>query len=376
MVRLSDPFIRNLKPPERGQVTYRDDLVPGFGIRVSQGGTKTFTLMYGARRTLHTIGRVGIISLSDARTEAKRLLAEHTLGRHRPKIINFDDAKIQFLAECADANKARTVYDYTRLLKRFGFGREQLADISPHDIDRRLSKLPSAEKHHAFVVLRAFFNWAHRKHYLAESPMSRMAEPPKPKKRERVLSEDEIKSIYSTASDKTSFGNIVLLLLLTGQRRGEIAALRREYIDDKDRTITLPASLTKNNRQHTFPYGDMVAAILETLPKEGYLFPASRNHVRGKPTSHFNSWSKSKTTFDEKCPMKPWTLHDFRRTLRSTWAELGILREVAERYINHISGIHSGLDGIYNRYSYMTEMRDAVLRWETHLNGILTRLPI
>jgi hypothetical protein len=79
-VRLTEITVRNLPPPEKGQRTYLDDLLKGLGVRVSQGGSKNFTVMYGAKRRLKTIGRFGVISLAQARQQAKEILAEQTLG--------------------------------------------------------------------------------------------------------------------------------------------------------------------------------------------------------------------------------------------------------------------------------------------------------
>ncbi len=90
--QLTDISIRALNPPEQGQVTYWDKSLVGFGVRVSQGGAKTFVLVYGANRRRTSIGRFPAINLSDARTEAKRLIAEHTLGRTRPRAVRFGEA--------------------------------------------------------------------------------------------------------------------------------------------------------------------------------------------------------------------------------------------------------------------------------------------
>ena len=78
-MQLTDLAIRTLKAPDRGQKTYFDDLLTGFGVRISQGGTKTFVLMHGRERKLTTIGRVGIIKLKEARERAKEYLAKETL---------------------------------------------------------------------------------------------------------------------------------------------------------------------------------------------------------------------------------------------------------------------------------------------------------
>ena len=91
-MKFTDISIRNLPIPEKGLKLYADDAIPGFGVRVSQGGTKSFILTYGDRRERVTIGRHPIISLADARAETKRILAERTLGKHRPTRMVFDDA--------------------------------------------------------------------------------------------------------------------------------------------------------------------------------------------------------------------------------------------------------------------------------------------
>lgn len=130
--------------------------------------------------------------------------------------------------------------------------------------------------------------------------------------------------------------------------------------------VTFPGVLTgnKNGIEHTFPIGPMTLALFPPL-RAGFLFPA-----RGRPDRPFNGWSKSKRALDQAAPIAPWRLHDFRRTLRTKWEELGISPAVSERYLNHVSGVHSGVQGIYNRYKYLPEMRGAVARWEQHLSDL------
>src|SRR5262249_49691614 len=150
--------------------------------------------------------------------------------------------------------------------------------------------------------------------------------------RERVLEDAELVAVYRAAETMGyPFGRIVQSCILTGQRRGEIAALRWEHINKAERTITLPPSLTKNNRQHTFPYGDMAAAVLEAIPvfECAFLFPARRNDA-----APFSGWSKSKVTLDRKCGISEWTLHDLRRTFATNLAGLDISPHVVERLLN------------------------------------------
>ena len=181
---------------------------------------------------------------------------------------------------------------------------------------------------------------------------------------------------------ETTFTSIVQLLLLTGQRRGEIASLQVGWIDFDSRTITLPSTVTKNKRQHTFPFGEMAEAILrrallraqqlrnesfedEDLDDKGLLlFPA-----RGKRRA-FDGWSKGKPNFDRGCPIDHWTLHDLRRTCATNLAALGVPVHVTEKLLNHVSGTTSGIVAVYQRHAYMDEMRDAIERWELHLRSL------
>ena len=91
-MRLTDIVVRNLSAPETGQKTYRDDALSGFCVRVSQAGAKAFVLVHGSERQFTTIGRYPIIGLAEARAEAKRILAERTLGKRLPKRMLFSDA--------------------------------------------------------------------------------------------------------------------------------------------------------------------------------------------------------------------------------------------------------------------------------------------
>ncbi len=275
LMKLTDISIKTLKSPEKGVAVYFDDTLTGFGVRVSQAGTKSFVLTHGSRRERETLGRVGVVSLQDARSEAKRRLAEYTLGKNKPRATGWDIARDEFLREKADKLKPRTHEDYTYLLDRhFRYGTTKLSELSPHDLRKsldRLAKSPAVQQH-AFVVLRVFMRWAHRKHYLDINPMERMQAPRPYVARERILTNDELKRVWNAAGD-TTFGKIVKLLILTGQRRGEICGLRGRMVGGD--TITLPSSLTKNSRQHTFPLGGMAKAILDRpCAPDALLFPA------------------------------------------------------------------------------------------------------
>lgn len=364
---LTELTIRNLRPPHAGQVTLWDSL-PRFGVRLSPGGAKTFVVVLGSGRR-HTIGHYPTISLSQARDEARRILAQHTLGHSRPRSIPFDEARRLFLEACKRKNKPRTVSDYMRLLKRhFPFGGIQLSDIATHDITKRLDRLAStpAEQNYALVAIKIFFNWAVGRHYIDRSPCANLKKSKRHAK-DRVLTNEELSTVWSAARDiGWPYGTIVQLLILTGQRRGEIAALRWDWIDQQERTISLPASLTKNSRHHTFPYGPVTAELLKSVPQLGdALFPA-----RGNPDACFSGWSKCKALLDTRCKIAPWTLHDLRRTFATNLAALNTPPHVVEKFLNHASGSIAGVAAIYNRFQYMDEMRAAMAAWEYTLTTL------
>ena len=353
-----------------------DGSLKGFGLRVGKT-RKTFIVLVASGRR-KAIGVWPLVNLATARATARKLLAQKTLGHTHPTHTAFDDAKTDYFSHCEERIKAgsmkpRTLSDYRRLLKHFPFGRQSIADVSARDILQKLAKLPPSEKHHAFTAARRFFRYAVQQHIIERSPMESMAPPAAGASRERVLSPDELRAIYTTArAGDAAFHRITTLLVLTGQRRTEIAYLERGWIEHD--LVTLPSWLTKNKRIHTFPIGKEAQAVIAELPiLEGvsYLFPADRK--RSDNTTVFNGWGKPKARFDEECGVKGWQLRDLRRTMSTYMAELQIPQVHVEKLLNHVSGgTQSPIAQVYNRYSYLEEMREAVLKWEAYLGTLLT----
>ncbi|WP_038015156.1 tyrosine-type recombinase/integrase [Thalassobaculum salexigens] len=377
---LTDLTIQRLPAPERGTVTYWDTTTKGLGFRLSSGGARTFIVLIESGRR-QKIGRYPALSLKDARIEAKRLLAEKALGKVRPLHRAFDDAKELYLAECRLKNRPRTVDGYKRLLERhFPFGRRSVGDITPRDIQKELGKLAATpgQRHHAFTAGRAFFRWCVGQHLIERSPMEHVRVPLVGTPRERVLSTDELKAVFATAiAGTTPFHRIVALLVLTGQRRGEIAALQWAWIGEN--TMALPSTHTKNRREHIFPIGQAAKEVLDGVPQlkdNPYVFPASRDKVKGKPATTFNGWGKPKAAFDVESGVSGWTLHDLRRTFSSGMAALGVPQVVVEKLLNHISGgTQSPIAQVYNRYSYMDEMQQSMVIWESYLLKLIKFSP-
>jgi integrase len=185
--------------------------------------------------------------------------------------------------------------------------------------------------------------------------------------RERVLTDDELRRIYRAADDGSTFGKIVRLLILTGQRRSQIARLRPEFIDETNVLITWPAEEMKGHRRHSMPLAPMAADLLSARLETGYLFPA-----RGKDTA-FNGFSKAKIDFDKRITTaEPWVLHDLRRTFSTGVAKLRVPPHIKEMLLAHASA-KNPVEAIYDRYSYADEMREALEKWERHLAVLLER---
>jgi integrase len=161
----------------------------------------------------------------------------------------------------------------------------------------------------------------------------------------------------------------VALLVQTGQRRGEIARLEWDWINGN--TITFPAHVTKNGREHVLPIDPEARAIINSCIRwneHAYLFPAARK--RKDTTTVFNGWSKAKAAFDKECGVTGWTLHDLRRTFATNLQRLGVRLEVTESLLNHVSGSRRGIVAVYQTYRFLPEMREAILTYERWLTTL------
>jgi len=377
-MRLTDISLRRLKPRSE-QYAVLDDLLPNFGVRVGTTGKFSFFVLYrtNGRRKRDTLGQFPIISLAEARQLARQRLAKLILEDKNPHFtptVDFADAAGDFLQlHCAVRNKPRTAGETERLLNRHWLpvlSRKTLQEISTQDVSHVLDSLldTPCEAMHALAAIRKFFNWARQRRLLAHSPCEGLQLGIRSQPRTRVLSDGELVQVYQAAERcGYPYGNIVQLLLLTAQRRNEIASLRWDYINQEERVITLPPELVKNNREHKFVYGDTAAAVLENTPRIGdLLFPA-----RGHDDRSFSGWSKSKRGLDGACGVE-FTLHDLRRTWATRAADLGVHPWVIEAHLNHVSGVVSGVSAIYNRYSYLKEARAAVELLEGHFSKMMS----
>jgi integrase len=372
-IGFSDVKIRSLPLPIKGQLDYWDDKLPAFGLRVSQGGSKTFVLKLSNARI--TIGRFGVLSLAEARTEAKRRLAEKTLGKTRPASVTFPAAVRLFIEDKRKSCRASTADQYAWFLGRLNLT-AHVADVTPDEISRALKRIKSrSTSDHVLIAARILFNWCIKRGYIEKNPTAALS-PHASKGRSRVLSDRELKALWDICSDRTkelptNYSVIVKLLMITGQRRGEIAALRTSFIDGT--IVVLPHTLTKNSHEHVFPLPSRAAEILQNVEVDTGRNDAFFFSARGKTDRCFNGWSKAikavRKALGDGFPH--FTLHDLRRTYRSNLGRLGVRPDIAERLVNHINA-RSDMEQVYDRYTYMPEMREAVNRYDEWFSALIS----
>lgn len=207
-------------------------------------------------------------------------------------------------------------------------------------------------------------------------------------RRERVLSDDEIRLVWQAfESIGWPFGPIGKLLLLTGARRDEAAALEWREVDLAARTWTLPAARSKNKRPHEIPLSDAAVETLAALPrvegKAGFVFTTTgKTAVSGFSRAKAqidaailemlqgNAGAAGADLADAKAPER-WTFHDLRRTVATNLQKLGVRLEVTEAVLNHVSGSRAGIVGVYQRHEYADEKRAALEAWGRYLDTLL-----
>lgn len=320
-IRLTDLSIKKLKAD--GQKLYIDSATPNFGVRVTAAGTKSFVVVLPDRR-YKTIGRYPAVSLRDARNAAKAILAAPA---SKLLTTSISAARTAFLADCQARLRPASVDFYRHMLS--GYTDWPKTESDPHRIR----------------ALKAFANWCLDHGHRTDNPYLRLKAPVQ--QRDRVLTDDEIAVILSY--DHPPYSTIVKLLILTGQRRSQIASFDPAWIVDD--TIVFPGSVMKSKRQHVIPLTDQVRALTGQLASS-------------------NSWSKHKERMDKHTGVTDWVLHDLRRYYSTTMAKLGTPLHITELLLDHRQSI-SGVAAVYNRYGFLPEMRQAVETYELHISKVV-----
>lgn len=381
-VSLTDAKIKNLKPSKDKQYEIWDEKISGFGCRVSSKGSRSFVLVYrlnGRSRRL-TLGQYPSLSLSEARKLAQKAKSEIVHGidpaekkqTKKDKTYNFERVVNQFI-ELYAKPRNKSWYETQRILNTDfvkHWRNRDIRELTKSEVNKILDKIarkyPSAANH-AFRAINKMFNWCVERDLLTSSPCQGLSLPCPLVKRDRVLSDVEFIKIWKAAEDMSyPYGKLIQILMLTGQRRGEVSSMRWEDLKFDEGIWVIPADLNKSAKQHIVPLTKDVIKIILSIRKidDNWLFPARGSN---KPISGFSKWKKK---LNKRSDTSDWTVHDIRRTVTTGMAKLKIPPHIIEKVLNHSTGSLGGVAGIYNKYEYLDEMREALSLWEIQVSKV------
>jgi integrase len=377
-------------PPGKTDHIAFDEAVPGFGIRLREGGSRSFVFQYkvGDRQRRMNLGAVSAVEFGKARKTARNLYHRVKLGEDpasdkaeaKTRLAETLGATIKlYLARQKNRLKPRSLVEVERhlLVHLRRLHSLPLAKIERRTIASRLSELEQASgnrtRNSVRATLHALYAWAIQEGMAELNPVTGTSRAPE-KSRDRVLSANELRLICN-AVPNDQFGAIVKLLALTGARASEIAALRWDEIHDN--MIVLPAERTKNSRSHVIPLSEPARAIINAQPRRANTDGKTRELVFGFGEGAFAGWGKCRERLNERITnatgkaLSHWTPHDLRRTAATMMAELGVQPHIIEAVLNHVSGHRAGVAGIYNRASYEREKAVALDLWADRLTAIV-----
>lgn len=383
--KLTEMAVSKIAPEAGKRLEVFDALTPGLALRVTEGGKKSWSVMYrvagrgtgGNRGPLRrmTLGAYPLIDLKAAREKAREALdladrGDDPSDRRRDELAEKRESTVDNIAARYVAlhlkPSVKKWHDAERLLRLHvlpDWGNTPIGDIRRRDGQKLLDKVLMA---HGVGIARevrkhvvAMFNWAHDRDEVGVNVLAGMKRRDLAyTERERVLSMDELKAIWA-AADKMGypFGPMVRLLILTAQRRAEVANMERDWLLPGQQAFEVPASHYKTDRPQVVPLSAPALAIVEALPKwNGGDFLLSTTAGR-RPVSGF---SKAKARLDKLAKVEGWTLHDLRRSAATHMARLGVAPKHVEMVLGHVT---EGVAGIYNRYEYLSEKRAALDLW-------------
>jgi integrase len=387
--------LQNLKPgPVRREV--RDGLLPGLYFIIQPSGHRSWALRYHRPRDgkpdKFTIGHYPAIELKKAREvarEAKAKVANGIDPKDEKKSAKaaaaipandlIEAVAARFISQHAKRNlKGGTAQEFERLLNKefVGLWRgRRLAQIIRADIHAVLDSIVErgspVQANRALAAFRTMCRWAVERGLIDTNPCTGIRAPSAETARDRVLSDIELKAVWRAAEALDQpYREFVQLLILTGQRRSEVAEMRWSEIDLDVKLWTLPKERAKNHRQHEIPLSASVIGILRAIPQiagSDFVFTLYGR----RPICGFHL---IKERLDGLLPpdMSAWVFHDLRRTFASGLARLGINLPIIEKLLNHISGSFAGIVGIYQRHSFADEKRAAMQAWAGHIEVLVT----
>ena len=397
--RLTDVAVQKALPPKTGQRAISDAEVPNLSIRISKGGSKSWSLTYyfGSKRRRMTLGRYPALGVKDARSVAREALSELAKGvdpasekkrRARQQVRVYDETfgslATRFMREYErgiahddNPNGAmplhKTWKETQQLLDKYvlpEWGSVPAAELTRADVRALMEPLgqhSTSQANKTFAIIRKLFNWATQMDLVDMSPCGGLKKPHKPVVRNRPLRDEEIRAVWNACLEMGyPFGHAYRLLLVTGQRRSEVCAMEYTELDLKHAEWVLPAARTKAGRRHVVPLTTLVLDVLKDVPPIGGQFVFTTTMGR-RPVSGF---SKATRRLVELSGVEDFRLHDLRETMATTMRErLGIHTDVIGQVLNHAP------QGVTQRHyapSHSVEdKKKALLVWNEYLSDIV-----
>jgi integrase len=383
-VIITDKVIQAATPDNRSEFHVWDIQLPGFGVRVRKTGHKTYVLFYRPRdrkriRKL-TLGSANAINATEARRQAREILGQIAAGkdpaderlayRDSSLRVAYDAFKAEHLPKVSreHARHRERIFERHFLPK---LGDKVLSKISRAEIKEIIDRI--AKKHkiaacNAHRGFSAFLSWC-VEHGLIEHHVLRGSKlPAQYRPRERVLTDNELIKVWNACDRLPKIWKAYFrMLIVTGQRRSEVAWMHWGEINLDQGTWTLPAERTKNRYQHVVPISPLMKKVLDSAPgKSGFVFPSPI--ARTQP---IHSFGRATDALRKCAQVSPFRLHDLRRTAASIMGQIKIAPHVIEAILNHRSGIISGIAAIYNRYGYESEKLDGLCRYGEYLRALI-----
>jgi len=385
----TDKFIQSLKPKSI-RYDVREGNGNGFAIRCSISGKKSWLFFYhfeGKKRRM-TLGCYPAMPLADARKKLNKAIALLSAGKD-PALesillksaartaLTVNDLISEYLEKWAKPRKRSWQEDERMLLRDIAptFGKRKARDIKRREIilllDKILDRGSPIAANRTLAVARRMFNFAIERDIIENSPCYLVKAPSKENRKERLLSEDEIKAFWhglETASMSELTKYALKLQLVTAQRKGEILSAEWQEFDLKNGWWEIPGSKAKNGNLHRVPLSDLTITLLNEVKilssDSNWLFPSPKegSHISGPAID--KALRRNPQVFIHE----PATPHDLRRTAASHMTALGTPRLVVSKILNHSD---NGITAIYDRHSYDEEKRLALASWDRKLNEII-----
>jgi len=388
MTRITGLTQRRLETvkPGNDRLEIPDKLVPGLYFIVQPSGARSWAV----RSRIHgksikiTLGSFPMLPLAKAREFGREAILAARAGRDpraerkaaRDKAAAATTNSLRNVCELylsREGKKLRTADQRTRLLERLVFpklGGRQIDTITRGELITLLDAIEDENgvrtADMTLAVLRKIFNWHAVRDESFRTPVVRGMARGKPKEaaRARILSDNELRNVWMTASEtQEPFQVFVKFLLLTAARRGEAAGMTWNEFDGSD--WVLPASRNKTKVDLLRPLSKAAQELLASVPRfQNCTFVFTTDGKR--PLGGF---SKFKSEFDKHCGVTDWTLHDLRRTARSLMSRAGVSADHAERCLGHVI---AGVRGVYDRHEFHSEKLQAFETLATLIGRAIT----